>query len=259
MRRRFNFTGRKRIRHEDVIITLAELEGAFKFYASLSLLEYQLPEDAAVWVEAYDRNAFMRFDFGSVRNPKANGSTYLSSFSDIDNVHFRVKVTAADGSGRLLALAKSINPTSQHESEESRRSILRVSYEDLEGRPWKLDILDSEYPILVLDKSIEYGNMLVRSDKMFFALVFPAIVESVLTRILITNNYVPGSSTDEADEWMESWIAFALGSPGVPRLDFSENPDDESKREWIEQAIAAFCRSHGAIRKLRSSIEERQQ
>lgn len=256
MRRRFNFTGRKRIHHRDIAITLASVDDIDKFYAHLSLDDYDLPEDGKICIEAYDRNSFMRFDFGTVDNPQACCKTELTAFHSTDNIYFRVKVTAGDGSGRILALAKLINPSSQDDRDESRRSILRVAYDDLNGRPWKLEVLDQEHPVLVIDRSIEGGTALVRSNKFFFACVYPTVLESVLIHILLLNNYLPDSSEDESDAWMDDWIEFALSFPGAPRIDFSNVVNEEDKRDWISQVVAAFSRSNNALRKMRLALEE---
>ena len=87
MRRRFNYTNRQRINRSDVAFTIVEdEEGTPRFYAGIDLKNYSFPSDASVWVEAYDRNALMRFPFGSVAEPKSEYPTKLTDFAGTDKV-----------------------------------------------------------------------------------------------------------------------------------------------------------------------------
>ena len=65
--RRINFTGRKTFLAKDVEISIEESGKVPVFQISqLTLERYQLPGNAAVWVEAYREATCMRFDLGTV-------------------------------------------------------------------------------------------------------------------------------------------------------------------------------------------------
>ena len=64
MNRRFNYTGRIRIRRKDLTICLREQDGILSFDADLSaLVDYELPPESFVFVEAYRQTNWMRFPF----------------------------------------------------------------------------------------------------------------------------------------------------------------------------------------------------
>ncbi len=67
MRRRFNYTGRQKIKHSEARIAIAPPDaGPASFDVALNLSRLQLPAHAPVWIEAYYRTQFMRFPFGTV-------------------------------------------------------------------------------------------------------------------------------------------------------------------------------------------------
>ena len=71
MIRTFNYTGRSRITRKMVRLELSEdSSGPPTFDLELDLQELALPEDARIWIEAYHRQSYMRFDWGTVSEPK---------------------------------------------------------------------------------------------------------------------------------------------------------------------------------------------
>src|SRR5262245_16465362 len=113
MPRRFNYTGRVRIRRDDVRVALVRNDdGSTAFDDELALASYGLPADAQIVVEAYrSGTAWIRFPFGTVGNPSKPTKTKLEGFDSPEAVLFRVKVTSpAERHGQLLAAADRIRP-----------------------------------------------------------------------------------------------------------------------------------------------------
>ena len=256
MRRRFNYTNRQRIRRNDLAFTIAEdEEGGPKFYADINLKNYSLPPDAKVWVEAYDRNALMRFPFGSVGEPKSEIDTILTDFAGTDSYYFRVKVVDKLHRSRLFAVADSVSPVRRDEDETSK-SLLRVTTRDLGPVPWKLEYPVSDHPLLVINNCIDAGKSLARSNLFFQALVLPAIFEQVLRRILLEDEYHPAAEPDNDDMWKEGWLEFAGSLPGSTRLPTDREMSDDDQKKWIEDARDGFCEKINAINKVRSELKE---
>jgi len=257
MRRRFNYTGRTRIFEKDIRIAVMEPETGMKeFAADLILGDYKLPPDAPVWIEAYDRYAVVRYQFGTVANPHTENKCSLAELSGTDTFHFRVKIIDPNNHSRLLGLAKNINATSPHDEDAPARSLLRLARDDLRGRPWKLEFPVGQYPILYIDNSIDAGTSLARLNIFFQAVVFPQVVETILGRILLADEYRPSSEVDDEDEWKASWIAFAETLPGVSRLETDSDSTTESLTNWIEDVVEGFSRNINAIRKIRITLKE---
>ena len=69
MIRKFNYTGRKKIKRSNVQIDLLRnRNGHRQFNIALQLDELALPGNAHVYVEAYHRSGYQRFDFGTIAN-----------------------------------------------------------------------------------------------------------------------------------------------------------------------------------------------
>lgn len=256
MRRRFNYTGRQRIKQKHVTISISEdSDHLHKFYADMDLSDYSLPEDSKIWVEAYDRNAIMRFPFGIAESPAAETETTLTSFQGNDSYYFRVKVVDTEHQSRLIASADGISPL-RYDDEDKRKSLLRVVTRDLGFVPWKLEFYENDYPLLVINNNIDAGVSLARSNNYFQALVFPTILHQILSKILIEDAYRPSKEYDNDDVWKEGWIHFAGSLPGNSPFDDSENKSDDEIGNWIEDSVEMFCKHLNAVRKIRVELKE---
>ena len=250
MRRRFNYTNRKRIKRNNLSFTIVEDEEGPKFYADIDLRDYDLPSNASVWVEAYDRNALMRFPFGTVEEPKSQIVTALTDFAGTESYYFRVKVVDGLHKSRLFAVADSVSPVRRDE-DENAKSLLRVTTKDLGPVPWKLEYPVADHPLLVINNRIDAGKSLARSNPFFQALVLPAILEQVLRRILLEDGYTPSAEPDADDMWKEGWLEFAGHLPGNTPLRVDQQISPDELQQWIEAARDGFCRETNAINKAR--------
>ena len=123
--RRLNYTGRRKIRREDISISLYEKPNApATFVANVAKLsEYKLPDDAIITVEARLQTRWMRFGYGTVEAIKPPADSALTEFDSPEGIQFSVKVTAASGApGKLLAEADGIPVRFSGETEERRQS-----------------------------------------------------------------------------------------------------------------------------------------
>ncbi len=234
MIRRFNYTGRRRIRRSRVRVRLGDEGARRRFDAEIDLDGTELPRDAKVFVEAYHRTAYRRFPFGTVGDPRPPANRSLEGLP-VQRPLFRVKVVAAgDGLARILAAADRIVPVEARRDEETRQSLLPVEYEDLGERVWALD-LDSDWPRLRLNRRFEGIREAARSGREFLTLVYPEVFRAILERALAEGCFDP--EADE-DDWGTLWLRFAcreLGRPAPPVHGGAE------AAEWIDEAVNAFC------------------
>ena len=66
MIRRLNYTGRRKIPRENIHITLFRNNGVDEFDAVIRLADLELPDSARLFVEAYHKSDWMRFDYGTL-------------------------------------------------------------------------------------------------------------------------------------------------------------------------------------------------
>ena len=235
--RRFNYTGRKRLRRSDMRITVRERDGApATFEAGLSVDGYDLPDNASVFVEAQRQTSWMRFRFGTVGNVAPQDELVLSEFDSPDGVLFRVRVTSSDDpKALLLAVADRIRPRRPEEAEEWRVPLLPVKAdESLGDQVARVDF--SDYPLLLINADVGDWQAVARNPA-FASLVYPPALREILTRILCIEQYF---DTDDNEDWRSNWLRFATLLPGVS--DPPAGSDDENMDDWIDEAVASFCR-----------------
>jgi len=236
--RTLNYTNRKRIRREHARISIREENAHISFDAILKLKDYRLSSDAHVFVEAYRQAQYMRFDYGRVGALRAPQDRSLGDFSSPDGILFRVKVVVSDPHGLLLAEADGIRPTNATEEMERRISLLPIQVaDDLGDEIWRIEF-DGCQPILKVNARLGDKDALAKHP-VFHGLVYPAVVRTILTRILHIQGH---RDTEDLDDWRSCWLCFAVGLPGV-----GSPPDKSSEThldDWIDQAVEAFCRRH---------------
>lgn len=233
MIRSINYTARQKIRRRDLAFTLSESPPSpLYFDAMIDLKQYQLPDDAAVYVEAYHRNDYMRFDFGTVGRLIIPAERTVGQLGRTDAVRFRVKVVAAEG--LLVAEADGVRPVNLEESEESRQPLLVVRSAELGDEVWQVSC-DDETPTLLINNKVGDRNSLVRSGE-FACLAWPAVVRQILTRILLVERF---SDTEDDRDWRSLWLRFGLRMHQTFRVPEPANQDEVE--DWIEGVVKAFC------------------
>lgn len=235
--RRLNYTGRKRLSQADVRIFLEDAGGGGSaFGASLSLGDYELPQEAKVFVEAYRQTSFMRFACGTVGALQLPADRRLHEFGSTDGVLFRVRVSSAsEPEGLLLAEADAVAPCATEEEEQKTISLLPVRSAPLGDQVFRVDF--SDRPILLVN--VRVGDWrTVSLNPVFTSLVLPAAMREVLTRILHIDDYF---DVEEGTTWQSQWLGFARSLPGVPAVP-SKGQDAIELDQWIEEAVDAFCK-----------------
>ncbi len=240
MIRKFNYTGRKRIDRSKIQIRLVREEGEAPSYeASLDLQELDLPDSAKVFVEAYDKSSYMRFEHGTVGHLVRPKSTKLEEVQSRDSIFFRVKVVDTDSKhGRVLAIADSLPPVKLEAGENEKEGLLGVRTAPLGDQIWRLDF-SGTLPLLELNEDLESLEQLglkawISSDGIFASLVFPAVVHQIFSRIVLIDAIFEPS---DGDEWQSLWLQYAsqLG------VDCRTGMTEEQRMEWVEEVVTAFC------------------
>ena len=252
MIRRFNYTGRRRIRREDVRIAVrSDDSGLPIFSANLSLDRYKLPGEAHIVLEAYrSMTSYMRFPWGTVRQPVPHQNRRLSDFGTADGVLFRVKVVESPDQTngrppRVLALADQLRPQRFDEEQGQSLSLIDVVPSEI-NEIWRVDFPeDGGEPVLQVNQHlVERHHELVRTEE-FISLVLPQVLRIVLTQILVIEKVDP---YEDRDDWRSLWHRFARTLPGVgdaphPAKGEGDTPENVDELEvWISNTVDAFAR-----------------
>ena len=239
MRRRLNFTQRIRINHSDIDIELIQDDAQpMRFVAARTLDSYGLPADAQVYLEAYRRNSYMRFAWGTVSQPRQPGSgSVLTDISSNATVYFRVKVIGEQGI--ILAQADRIR------ADVSNQSILPVEATDLDQIVWRLSFDDDE-PYLLVNSRIEGILDRIRYDSDFAALVYPTMLREILQKLC--REITDGDNEQQA--WISNWQEFTetLSQDSIP------SSDSQQQAQWIDSTVNIFAAKHRLLNRYRDSL-----
>jgi hypothetical protein len=242
MLRKLNFTERAKIPRTSVRVSLRrDADGTLFFEPQISLDGFP---PGRIFIEAYYRTSFMRFDCGSVDAFVLPGDLSLRDLDSGGLVHFRVKVV--DGH-RIVAVADDIVVSEEHEQTAGRQPLLPVNFTDTLGQQaWRL-VFEPSGPVLELNNRIDAIQELAKKDAAFFALVYPAAVRQVLTQILLVDGR---NAHDDGDEWWNLWMQWASRfSPQLP------GGDDEAPF-WIDEVVSAFCSDQKTIERWQAARAE---
>ncbi len=245
MKRRINYTDRKRITRDKVDIILNYDDGKPKsFVGNIDLADLSLPADARVYIEAYHRTDQRRFDFGKVNEIKPPTDTGLINLAYTENIKFRILVVDERGKiGLILAHADRIKPF----EDVDKKSILPVEFKDIGQKVWKVEYTGDEGgPILLLNDKLPNIESLAKSNPLFFFFVYPAVVREILTHIIFIDSV--GSVDEPFTEWHDDWLKFAktiLSGEGPPST-FDRNDENyniEDLERWIDRVVDEFSSS----------------
>ena len=178
MLRKLNFTERLRIPRSDVHVTLRrDDDGVLVFDPQLSFDATAVVPSARVFIEAYYRTSFMRFDCGSVEHFAPPEDRRLTEIDGTSVVRFRVKVVDNRANDhRIVAVADDIVVSEEQRGSSGRMPLLPVNFTDTLGQlSWRV-AFEPNGPVLELNNRIDAIKEIAKNDAAFFALVYPAAV-----------------------------------------------------------------------------------
>lgn len=247
MLRKLNFTERARIPKTQVRVTLRRGDdGVLVFDPQLSFDGIDVVPAARVFIEAYYRTSFMRFDCGSVAAFAPPDDRRLTEIDGTSIVRFRVKVVDnALNDHRIVAVAEDIVVSAERPDAAGRTPLLPVNFSDALGQQaWRI-AFEPNGPVLELNNRIPNVQDVAKNDAAFFALVYPAAVREVLTQILLVESR---DAHEEGDDWWNLWLRWAAryAAAVLPR-------DEDEARFWIDDVVSAFCADRRAIDRWRAT------
>ena len=239
--KRIKFLHRDKILQSDIEIKVEILGPTKRFSAKLNLADYKFPPDAKIYVDAKQLLERMRFDFGSVRQPKPPGSIDISRLKG-ERVTFDVLVVDPTNS-RKLGSAETVRPLKTGDAPNGPKELLPIdASRSLGGVLWKVDYSEnwegaSDAPVLLLDKTATRGSAAnFVGNHWVRGLVFPSVMREILTKILLIDEH---AYEKDATTWRDAWLRFA--SKGAdqepPTHDETEEMPAEEIKSWIDLSV----------------------
>jgi len=230
---RLNYTGRRRIPREQVMIGVSGTGADAVVGAMFDLRALGFPDTARVVLEAQAGWTVQRFDFGTVGHYREPSDRRLAEFSSLAGLLFRLKVIATgDHDGRLLGVADKLKPSGAIEL-STQQSFVVVRPQDLGDRVWKIDFDEDQPLLLINNRLLDSQDFLKRKD--VSALVLPEALQRILTMAADHGN-------DEAGAGWQT-MAMRLGERLAGRV-APPSTDGEEIERWVDEAVSAFARRH---------------
>ena len=239
MKKRINFTGRQRLASEHIDIRINREQGQQfpSFTATFDpAMTKGLDKDAKVYVEPYAVSSSMRFDFGTVSDPRVPANTLLSELDREDSFLFRIKVVDESGHvGRILADANGIRPKDPKDDGIAKKSLFPVHWVDLGEAIWRIDYDQTTGPVLQMSTKVADLPTKLKHDPLVGGCIFPQALREVLC-ILVED----GAFDDDA-EWVKDWREFVLKLTGV-NLEETKFEDEQEQDNFVEDTVRAYAR-----------------
>lgn len=208
--------------------------GIWCFNLKLNLSPYGFDQDARIRVDAWRKNAFQRWDWGTVGGAADRNGDARILRGVPKECQFRVSVIAGDGTGRLLGVA---HPRPRLPVE----SLLPLVADDLGGELWHLDYGEGDdMVVLKVNRELPDFAETVRGDPAFRALVMPQVMRSILERALLVERVDPGDGEGRWAPWFD--LAAVILPNQEPPWVGPEGEDDAVARAdaWIHRVVSIF-------------------
>jgi len=241
MRKRINFTGRKKLASEHIEIRVHK-PGNQKYPTFSAVLEPSsmvgLDKDAKVYIEPYVVSSSMRFDFGTVSHLQAPNDTSLSELDREDSFLFRIKVVDESGQvGKILADASGIRPKEAEDDGINRKSLFPVQWIALGELIWRVDFDVHTGPVLQITTKVAELPSRLKNDPLLQGVIYPQAFRDVLWSL------IREEEIDDDLPWVQNWREFILKLTNVNLEDAT--PEDEDEREqFVEEAVRTFSELH---------------
>jgi hypothetical protein len=191
----------------------------------------------------------MRLPLGTISQPKNLINEELHDFDNAENLNCKLKVVEG-ATGRILGFADQIKLVDKNmKPDPNQESILPVKSIDLSrlGTLWNIDFSNDKI-ILEVEEKLGPKESVVRSA-FFKGFILPAAFKEILHKITDENSYQWDEDLEDTENVANLWILF-IKQMG---LEEPESNDQDNIEEWIENAVAIFCKRLGVRNKV---IEE---
>jgi len=244
MRRRIRLTGRRQLSKSAVKVALSELGGDPLVVVTVAQPDAfkPFPPDAKVSLRLVENKGVEIVDLGTAA--KLHTSRKLQSRElTAPSCQLRIADPGHKAKGLLLASTDTWTLRGDDErSDESSRGILQFLAADTAPQPWKLQINDNDYPLVLVDKRIPNASLWARNDPVFVGTALPAIVRQIFDEIL------RGEYADDLP-WVVSWLQWAetILRSSMPTL---PEKDRATRLDYLDRLLDSFCSRHELATKL---------
>ena len=251
MRRKLNFTGRRKIPRSMIGLSVGGDNGE-RSISCMARIEKSIVADSAgrVVLEAYSGAQVERRELGTISNPIdiVADRTILQLLGGTPR--FAVKVLAAN-SAQILASAIGLAP--EDNDVGGQKALLPMMLTKM-NLPWKIGFPDegddtNDGPILYVSDRVPGGTARLQNDEAFLALVLPTAVEQISAEAVAYGRPSEG--------WQERWYKRILvGLAGeFDNLQPEDDNFDSARSDWAARTAEEFCQKFGLVERWTALLE----
>jgi hypothetical protein len=223
MKRRLNYTRRRRISSDRVLIRMldAKLPGSPpSFEASIDLDGLDLPAHGNVFLDPYVNTSSMRFSYGTVGAISSPEDCRLSDIDAGKDVLFRLMVVDDSNEvGKILASTTAISPIGD---QNLRQSLLPLKMKNLEEGIWAVD-LENDRPYLVLNNRIPGLQEKLFTDPLFRGSIYPHALRMIVRSIYSDSS--PSFDEERVEDW-KMFVSVLVGDASARDMNENDNVDE---------------------------------
>jgi hypothetical protein len=237
-------TGRRQLSKSAVRVTLSELSGDPLVVVSVAHPEAfkPFPHDAKVSLRLVENKGVEIVDLGTVG--KLHASRKLQS-RELTAPSCQLRIADPGHKAKGLLLASTDTWTLRGDDDKNNqksRGILQFLAADTAPQPWKLQINENDYPLVLVDKRIPNAGLWARNDPVFVGTALPIIVRQIFDEIL------RGEYSDDTP-WVVSWLQWADVILSGVRPSIPEE-DRVARLDYLDRLVDSFCSKHDLATKL---------
>lgn len=250
MRRKLNFTGRRKLTRAMVSLSISEISGKQSVSCSTKIPKRLLSEGSSrIILEAHAGALVARRELGTIDQPLSllNDTQLLQNIGGAGR--FSVKVLAAN-SANILAAAYGLLP--EDSSDGDQKALLPIVVADI-AVPWRVSFADegddtNDGPVLYVSDKVPGGTTRLQNDELFLALVLPAVVERVAHEVV--------SEGRPTESWKAKWYKAILTelAGDFGGIQPEEDGFEAEQSEWAERCAEEFTKKFLLIERWSSLI-----
>lgn len=246
MQRTINHTGRRKIEVKELQINLKDTsDGTPEFDVDFSLNKEKLPDNASIYIEAYQRNTLQRFNFGTVGEIRKPENRKLDQLDLSSPSLFRIRIVdETEHLGRLIASAERLKPEGDND-EDQRASLLVIRSRQLDQQTWKVEFDTGGKPELVINSRIPNAIGQLKENPHFQSLILPAAFRQILMFFLWNEDEDEGTIA-------EQWMTFAEHMAGEK----PQSNDPQQQINWVDDVVNQFSEAFELCDMLLHKLED---